>query len=160
MPSMRRPVSFKPFLSFFLSSSLFLLFSRLFPLSQAASAAILPSALFSERYAFGARWVFSLQSGNRTIADPHFNTLAGCQKEYSLLLPVAGEAFFLTRRKDALEQRPHQRVYEILDGTINLHGGLCSRGVLSRPSIPSIICSFSSALACRVGLSLESNSGS
>jgi hypothetical protein len=32
-----------------------------FPFSQAASVAILPSALFGERESLGARWVFSLQ---------------------------------------------------------------------------------------------------
>ncbi len=31
------------------------------PFSQAAPVAILPSALFGERYSLGARWVFSLQ---------------------------------------------------------------------------------------------------
>jgi hypothetical protein len=31
------------------------------PLSQAAPVAILPSALFCERYLLGARWVFSFQ---------------------------------------------------------------------------------------------------
>ena len=41
--------------TFFLSVSLF-------PFSQAASVAILPSALFGERYSLGARWVFSFQS--------------------------------------------------------------------------------------------------
>src|ERR1700676_3354716 len=33
----------------------------LFRFSQAASVAILPSALFGERYSLGARWVFSFQ---------------------------------------------------------------------------------------------------
>src|SRR5580700_6003305 len=33
----------------------------LFPFSQAASVAILPSALFGERYSLGAWWVFSFQ---------------------------------------------------------------------------------------------------
>jgi len=33
-----------------------------FLFSQAAPVAILLSALFSERYSLGARWVFSLQS--------------------------------------------------------------------------------------------------
>jgi hypothetical protein len=32
-----------------------------FPFSQAASVAILLSALFGERYSLGARWVFSFQ---------------------------------------------------------------------------------------------------
>jgi hypothetical protein len=38
-----------------------LLSVSLFPFSQAASVAILPSALFCERYSLGARWVFSFQ---------------------------------------------------------------------------------------------------
>jgi len=33
----------------------------LFPFSQAAPVAILPFALFGERYSLGARWVFSFQ---------------------------------------------------------------------------------------------------
>jgi len=53
-PSMRRPVDVKAHFHFLLSVSLF-------PFSQAASVAILPSALFCERYSLGARWVFSLQ---------------------------------------------------------------------------------------------------
>ena len=55
-PSMRRPVDVKAHfaLSFFLSVSLF-------PFSQAASVAILPSALFGERFSLGASWVFSFQ---------------------------------------------------------------------------------------------------
>ena len=64
-PSMRRPVSVKAFLSFFcffLSFSLFLLFPNCFPLSQAASVATLPSALFVERWSLGASWVYSIQS--------------------------------------------------------------------------------------------------
>jgi hypothetical protein len=59
--TMRRPVSVNRFLAFFLSSSFFLLFSRLFPLSQAASVATLPSALFVERLSLGARWVYLIQ---------------------------------------------------------------------------------------------------
>jgi hypothetical protein len=42
------------FTFFFLSVSLF-------PFSQAAPVAILPFALFGERYSLGARWVFSFQ---------------------------------------------------------------------------------------------------
>jgi hypothetical protein len=56
-PSMRRPVDVKAhfhFLSFFVSVTLFLF-------SQAAPVAILPFALFYERYSLGARWVFSFQ---------------------------------------------------------------------------------------------------
>jgi hypothetical protein len=53
-PSMRRPVDVKAHFRFLLSMSLFLF-------SQAASVAILPSALFCERYSLGARWVFSFQ---------------------------------------------------------------------------------------------------
>jgi hypothetical protein len=34
----------------------------LFPLSQAASVATLPSALFVERLSLGARWVYLIQS--------------------------------------------------------------------------------------------------
>jgi hypothetical protein len=48
-PSMRRPVSVKSFLSFCLFFSFFFFvssFSKLFPFSQAASVATLPSALF------------------------------------------------------------------------------------------------------------------
>src|SRR6266576_2991692 len=48
VPSMRRPVSVKPFLSFFLSFFISS-FSKLFPLSQAAAVATLPSALLSSR---------------------------------------------------------------------------------------------------------------
>ncbi len=53
-PSMRRPVDVKAPFRFLLSVSLF-------PFSQAAPVAILPSALFCERYSLGARWVFSFQ---------------------------------------------------------------------------------------------------
>ena len=53
-PSMRRPVDVKAHFRFLPSMSLF-------PFSQAASVAILPSALFCERYSLGARWVFSFQ---------------------------------------------------------------------------------------------------
>jgi len=53
-PSMRRPVDVKAHFRFLLSVSLF-------PFSQAASVAILPSALFCERYSLGASWVFSFQ---------------------------------------------------------------------------------------------------
>jgi len=49
---MRRPVEVKVRFRFLLSVSLL-------PFSQAASGAILPSALFCERYSLGARWVFS-----------------------------------------------------------------------------------------------------
>jgi hypothetical protein len=48
---------FLAFSFFFFSSS----FSRLFPLSQAASVATLPSALFVERSSLGASWVYSIQ---------------------------------------------------------------------------------------------------
>jgi hypothetical protein len=59
-PSMRRPVSVKSLFHFF--SLLFIsFFSKLFPLSQAASVATLPSALFVERFSLGASWVFSFQ---------------------------------------------------------------------------------------------------
>jgi hypothetical protein len=53
-PSMRRPVDVKAHFLFLLSVGLFLL-------SQAASVAILPSALFCERSSLGASWVFSFQ---------------------------------------------------------------------------------------------------
>ena len=53
-PSMRRPVDVKAHFRFLLSMNLFLF-------SQAASVAILPSALFCERDSLGARWVFSFQ---------------------------------------------------------------------------------------------------
>ena len=36
-------------------------FSQLFPFSQAASVATLPSALFVERLSLGASWVYSIQ---------------------------------------------------------------------------------------------------
>jgi hypothetical protein len=39
----------------------FLLSMLFFPFSQAASVAILLSALFGERLSLGARWVFSFQ---------------------------------------------------------------------------------------------------
>ena len=39
----------------------FLLSMSLFPFRRAAPVAILPSALFCERYSLGARWVFSFQ---------------------------------------------------------------------------------------------------
>src|ERR1700732_2231014 len=51
---MRRPVDVKAHFRFLLSVSPF-------PFSQAASVAILPSALFCERYSLGASWVFSFQ---------------------------------------------------------------------------------------------------
>jgi hypothetical protein len=51
---MRRPVDVKAHFRFLLSVSLF-------PFSQAASVAILPSALFCKQYLLGARWVFSFQ---------------------------------------------------------------------------------------------------
>ena len=55
---------FLSFCLFFLSSSLFLLcffFCILFPFSQAASVATLPSALLVERLSLGARWVYLTQ---------------------------------------------------------------------------------------------------
>ena len=67
---MRRPVDVKAhfhFLSFFVPVNLFLL-------SQAASVAILPSALFGERFSLGASWVFSFQKvllpENRPLLPP------------------------------------------------------------------------------------------
>jgi len=45
----------------FFLSSLFLLFPNCFPLSQVASVATLPSALFVERLSLGASWVYSIQ---------------------------------------------------------------------------------------------------
>jgi hypothetical protein len=53
-PSMRRPVDVKAHFCFFLSV-------HLIPFNQATPVAILPSALFGERYSLGARWVFSFQ---------------------------------------------------------------------------------------------------
>jgi hypothetical protein len=41
--------------------ALSMIFSLLFPFSQAASVATLPSALFYERVSLGASWVFSMQ---------------------------------------------------------------------------------------------------
>src|SRR6202158_5142910 len=51
---MRGPVDVQSPFRLFLSVSLF-------PFSQAAPVAILPSALFCERYSLGASWVFSFQ---------------------------------------------------------------------------------------------------
>jgi hypothetical protein len=53
-PSMRRPVDVKAHFHLLLSVNQF-------PFGQAASVAILPSALFCERYSLGAWWVFSFQ---------------------------------------------------------------------------------------------------
>src|SRR6267143_3124408 len=50
------------FLFFLLLHFFFSSFSRLFPLSQAASVATLPSALFVERLSLGASWVYLIQS--------------------------------------------------------------------------------------------------
>ena len=60
---MRRPVSVKSVLSLSLSFFFLLLSSlfQLFPWSQAASVATLPSALFFERLSLGASWVYSIQ---------------------------------------------------------------------------------------------------
>ena|ERR1700693_456519 len=53
---------FLVFLFFLFSFFVFISsFSKLFPLSQAASVAILLSALFSERLSLGASWVYSIQ---------------------------------------------------------------------------------------------------
>jgi hypothetical protein len=52
-PSMRRPINVKRF--FFFPSV------TVFPLSQAASVATLPSALLCERFSLGASGVFSIQ---------------------------------------------------------------------------------------------------
>jgi hypothetical protein len=49
------------FLFFSLSASFICSFSQLFPLSQAASVATLPSALFVERLSLGARWVYLIE---------------------------------------------------------------------------------------------------
>jgi len=51
---MRRPVDVKAHFHFLLSVSLF-------PFSRAASVAILPSALFFERFSLGASWASSFQ---------------------------------------------------------------------------------------------------
>ena len=52
----------------------FYLSMSLFPYSQAAPVAILPSALFCERYSLGASWVFSFQKvllpENRSLFPP------------------------------------------------------------------------------------------
>ncbi len=49
-------------LSFILPFFFFVFFFlKLFPLSQAASVATLPSALFVERLSLGARWVYLIQ---------------------------------------------------------------------------------------------------
>ena len=57
---MRRPIRVK---SFECSSPDFFVF----PFSQAASVATLPSALLCERFSLGASWVFSIPVG----ADAH-----------------------------------------------------------------------------------------
>jgi hypothetical protein len=59
---MRRPVDVKAHFRFLLSVTLF-------SFSQAASVAILPSALFCERYSLGARWVFSFSRCCYLIID-------------------------------------------------------------------------------------------
>jgi hypothetical protein len=51
-------VIFSLFLSF---CFIYLFFPKLYPFSQAASVATLPSALFVERLSLGARWVFLIQ---------------------------------------------------------------------------------------------------
>jgi hypothetical protein len=51
---------FLHFFCFFVCSSLFAS-SKLFPLSQAASVATLPSALFVEQLSLGASWVYLIQ---------------------------------------------------------------------------------------------------
>src|ERR1700724_1589646 len=61
-PAMRRPVDVN-------SHFRFLLFVSLFRFSQAASVAILPSALFCERFSLGASWVFSFQRCCYLIID-------------------------------------------------------------------------------------------
>jgi hypothetical protein len=48
---------FPVFSFFFFASS----FSKLFPFSQAAAAATIPSALFVERLSLGASWVYLIQ---------------------------------------------------------------------------------------------------
>ena len=49
---------FSLFVWFFIFNSSF---SQLFPFSQAASVATLPSALFVERLSLGASWVYLIQ---------------------------------------------------------------------------------------------------
>ena len=76
---MRRPVDVKGHFRFLLSLSLF-------PFSQAASVAILPSALSCERYSLGARWVFSVifagqrddVSGQHILVRPLRGLIALC----------------------------------------------------------------------------------
>ena len=55
-PSMRRPTPVNSFFALFHIFS----FRTLFPPSQAASVATLPSALVVERFSLGASWVFSI----------------------------------------------------------------------------------------------------
>jgi hypothetical protein len=74
---MRRPVSVKAFFSFCLSSFLFSSFSKLFPLSQVASVATLPSALFVERLSLGASWVYSIQQALPPDNRPLLPSLEG-----------------------------------------------------------------------------------
>jgi hypothetical protein len=57
---------------FFISS-----FSKLFPSSQAASVATLPSALFVERWSPGASWVYSIQSVLLPDYRPLLSSLEG-----------------------------------------------------------------------------------
>jgi hypothetical protein len=59
-PSMRRPVSVKS-VFLFLSVFLFPPWWGFLRLSRAAPVAILPSALFFERFSLGASWAYSFQ---------------------------------------------------------------------------------------------------
>jgi hypothetical protein len=52
-------------------SSLFFLPVYFFRLSQAASVAVLPSALFVERFSLGASWASSIQQVPRTPQPPN-----------------------------------------------------------------------------------------
>jgi hypothetical protein len=73
---MRRPVSVKAFFHFVFLFFVFFFF-KLFPLSQAASVAILPSALFVERLSLGASWVYSIQQALLPDNRPLFPFLEG-----------------------------------------------------------------------------------
>jgi len=69
---MRRPIRVKSF-------SLSLRDFFIFPFSQAASVATLPSALLGERFSLGASWVFSIQqvllSGKRPLLPSNEGSL-------------------------------------------------------------------------------------
>ena len=80
---MRRPVDVKTHFRFLLSVTLF-------SFSQAASVAILPSALFGERDSLGARWVFSFSRCCYLISvlASHLFTMTAPTNIASIALPL------------------------------------------------------------------------